>query len=137
MKNSELNRKYHYSVYDNKTGFPIAVNEPAKKCAELMGIKKSYFHTCVRRSQNGTNKQWTIIKHDKSERLNMSEIGEIDKLPKMVRVQQLATFLSTTADNIVGICEKMGVPIVIAGAKRIRMVARDKFFSKIEQEIRR
>lgn len=134
MKKSNLNRKYHYSIYDNKTGFPVAVNERAERCAELMGLKMSSFYNCVDRCQKGTDKRWAILKHDKSERLSTCGIGEIDKLPKMIRIQQLATFLSTTADNVVGLCEIMGVPIVLAGAQKIRMVARDKFFAKVEQE---
>lgn len=56
-----------------------------------------------------------------------------DKLPSMVRINQLADFLSTTPRRIVGLCKKNSISIVEAGEKKIRFVSRDQFFKRLKQ----
>ncbi len=56
-------------------------------------------------------------------------------LPKMVRMRELASFLYVSDCSIVGVCEKIGVTIVRAGKRKIRMVSRDDFFEKMERTI--
>ena len=56
-----------YTVYDNKTDFPICVCETAKRCAELMGIKIGTFYYAV---NNLRGSRWFVIKH----RTNVKEL---------------------------------------------------------------
>ena len=56
------------------------------------------------------------------------------KLPTMVRVSRLAEALSVKPYWIVSFCESHGVPIVRAGVQKIRIIPRDKFLEKLEQE---
>lgn len=53
---------------------------------------------------------------------------------EMIRVNQLASLLSTTDVQIVKLCEKFGVPIIKACRKKIRMVSRELFLKKTERE---
>lgn len=133
MSTTESKRLYRYTVYDNKTDFPVAVDKTSEECAEQMGITLSSFYCCVDRCGKGTNKRWTILKHDKCEQLCMGELGEIDKLPSLLRVSRLAKFLSTTDYYVAQLCKRLGVPIVKSGAQKIRMISRDIFFEKLER----
>ena len=36
-----------YTVYDNRTDFPVCVCEPARRCAEIMGVTLNAFHRLV------------------------------------------------------------------------------------------
>lgn len=119
---------YRYTVYDNKTGFPIAVNKTSEECSKQMGIKFSSWYNCVNRCGNGSNKRWTILKHDLYEQFCLEEYQGIEDLPSMIRITQLAEFLSTTDNCVVNICNRIGCPIVRAGAQKIRMVSRKTFF---------
>lgn len=50
-----------YSVYDKKTGCPVAIAKTAKECAELMGITYQAFrNTCNRLSKGGFSPKWEI-----------------------------------------------------------------------------
>lgn len=49
-----------YTVYDNRTDLPIIVDGEARKCAEVMGIKRNTFYSAIGR-QNRI-KRWTIIR---------------------------------------------------------------------------
>lgn len=53
---------------------------------------------------------------------------------EMVRIGNLATELSMTERHVTELCEKFDVPIVKAGRKKIRMVSRELFLKKTEQE---
>lgn len=53
---------------------------------------------------------------------------------KMVRIGNLATELSITERHVTELCERFDVPIVKAGRKKIRMVPRELFLKKMEQE---
>lgn len=54
-----------YTVYDNKTDFPICVCEPANRCAEIMGVKlDTFYHCIVGRTCNGN--RWFVIKEKKA-----------------------------------------------------------------------
>lgn len=55
-------------------------------------------------------------------------------LPKMVRVRELASFLYVSDCFLAGVCEKIGVTIIRAGKRKIRMVSRDDFFKKTEKD---
>ena len=60
-------------------------------------------------------------------------VGEVN-LPTMVRVGRIAELLATTPYWVVKFCKANGVPIATAGAQKIKMISRDKFFEKFEQE---
>lgn len=51
-----------YTVYNNKTDFPVIVDGDAKECAKAMGISMRSFYYTVNRVKNGKNKKWTILK---------------------------------------------------------------------------
>lgn len=51
-----------YTVYDNRTGFPVIVSGTASECAKAMGVSISSFYNCVDRSRKGTNKRWSFVK---------------------------------------------------------------------------
>lgn len=51
----------NYTVYDNKTDFPIIVGGSAQECAKAMGITLQSFFNAVDRSRKGLNKRWTIL----------------------------------------------------------------------------
>lgn len=56
-----------YTVYDNRTDFPIIVAGTAREAAKAMGIKISSFHSTVTRVRQGKIKRWwieTIIQGD-------------------------------------------------------------------------
>lgn len=57
-----LNGSYlNYTVYDNRTDFPIIVGGSARACAKAMGITLESFYNAVDRSRKGKNKRWTIL----------------------------------------------------------------------------
>ena len=49
-----------YTVYDNKTDFPICVSETAKRCAEIMGVELQTFYYAL---SNKRGNRWHIIKY--------------------------------------------------------------------------
>lgn len=51
-----------YTVYNNKTDFPVIVDGTAAECAAAMGLKTvgNFFNTVVR-ARNGYLKKWTIL----------------------------------------------------------------------------
>lgn len=124
-----MNREnYRYTVYDNKTESPIVVGKTSKECAKQMGIKFSSWYNCVNRCGNGSNKRWTILKHDRCEQIYMEDYPNAKNLPSMIRITQLAEFLSTTDKCVVDFCERIGCPIVRAGKQKIRMIPTKRFF---------
>ena len=58
--------KLLYTVYNNKTGFPVIVCGTAKECADIMGIKVGTFHTLLTGQYNGN--KWHVIKEAYFER---------------------------------------------------------------------
>lgn len=60
MKRPCVRRKVsRYTVYDNKTDFPICVNETAKRCAEIMGVELQTFYYALSNKRGG---RWHVIK---------------------------------------------------------------------------
>lgn len=51
-----------YTVYDNRTDFPIAVDSTAKECARIMGKTIGNFYCLVNRALNGKVKRWTVMR---------------------------------------------------------------------------
>lgn len=51
----------NYTVYDNKTDFPIIVGGTARECANAMGITLESFYNAVDRCRKGKNNRWTIL----------------------------------------------------------------------------
>ena len=51
-----------YTVYDNRTDFPIIVGGTAKECAEAMHRTVGSFYSTVTKARTGQNKRWTILK---------------------------------------------------------------------------
>lgn len=62
MKQRKQNR---YTVYDNKTDFPVIVSGTAMECAEAMGIKVKTFYAALTSKYSG--ERWHIIKEDEDE----------------------------------------------------------------------
>lgn len=56
---------------------------------------------------------------------------------EMVRIRHLANELSTTDHRVIKLCERFGIPIIRAGRRKIRMVSKELFLEKMEQEGRR
>jgi len=56
-----MKRSCKYTVYDNRTDFPICVCEPAKRCAELMGVDVRTFYALVS-GKKSKGERWTILK---------------------------------------------------------------------------
>jgi hypothetical protein len=57
-------RGYHdviYTVYDNRTGFPVIVDGNSRAASEAMGINIKYFNKTVYDVRKGLNKRWTIF----------------------------------------------------------------------------
>lgn len=48
-----------YTVYDNRTDFPICVCEPAERCAQLMSVSLNAFHHYV--GSRGSHR-WCILR---------------------------------------------------------------------------
>ena len=58
------NGDYHfklYTVYNNKTDFPVIVGATAKEAAEAMGVTYSSFQSLVTKCQQGIVRKWTIL----------------------------------------------------------------------------
>lgn len=51
-----------YTVYDNRTDFPVCVCEPARRCAEIMGVALNTFHRLVNNGGKGFGDRWTVLK---------------------------------------------------------------------------
>lgn len=55
-----------YTVYDNRTDFPVCVCCSAKKCAEIMGVTiNTFHHNIVGRKCNGN--RWVVLRQGKGE----------------------------------------------------------------------
>ena len=51
-----------YTVYDNRTDFPVIVDGEARDCAKAMGLCLAGFYCAVTRASKGQIKKWTILK---------------------------------------------------------------------------
>lgn len=51
-----------YTVYDNRTDFPVIVDGNAHECAKAMGLTLGSFYSTVVRAKNGSVKRWAIEK---------------------------------------------------------------------------
>ena len=49
-----------YSVWDNRTGFPVIIDGEARECAKVMGLSMPSFYPAVTKSRSGAIKRWTI-----------------------------------------------------------------------------
>ena len=50
-----------YTVYDNRTDFPVIVYAPAKDCARVMEISLNSFHHLISKGNKRGNR-WHIMK---------------------------------------------------------------------------
>lgn len=59
--NYERKKLLKYTVYDNRTDFPVCVCETSKRCAEIMGVTISTFYraSCEKRTNAG---RWVVIR---------------------------------------------------------------------------
>lgn len=63
-KEKRLKRaKMKYTVYDNKTDFPVIVDGTGEECAKIMGIKYKSF-LCAKTPSHSERKRWTILKSE-------------------------------------------------------------------------
>lgn len=51
-----------YTVYDNRTDFPVIVGGTAEQCARAMNLTLGSFYCAVTRARNKKIKRWTIMK---------------------------------------------------------------------------
>lgn len=56
-----------YTVYNNKTDFPVIVDGTSAECAKAMGIKFNSFHSTVTRARKGEIKKWTVLTMDEED----------------------------------------------------------------------
>ena len=57
-----------YTVYNNKTDFPVIVDGTAEECAAAMGLAtKGNFYNAVAHVRNGSLKKWTILVRKRKE----------------------------------------------------------------------
>ena len=52
-----------YTVYDNRTDFPVIVDGDINECCEAMGVSVKSFYSIVSRTCSGERKKWSIVKH--------------------------------------------------------------------------
>lgn len=50
-----------YSVYDNRTDFPIIIDGTANECAKALKRSRSSFYCMVDRVRKGRNKRYTVL----------------------------------------------------------------------------
>lgn len=51
-----------YTVYNNRTDFPVIVDGTAQECANAMGVLVATFYSLISWTENGKIKKWTILK---------------------------------------------------------------------------
>ncbi len=57
-----------YTVYNNKTDFPVIVDGTAAECAAAMGLKTvGNFYNALAHVRNGSLKKWTILVRKRKE----------------------------------------------------------------------
>ena len=122
-----------YTVYDNKTDMPVAIDETAKKCAELMGITYSSFYSTVNRCEQGANQRWDIWKKTKLADLDLDIVEGIsfDDLPPMLTISQLSDVLQLSGYQVCKLCKEYNIPIIAPGKGKTKFISRNKFFKKI------
>lgn len=122
-----------YTVYDNKTDMPVAIDETARKCAKSMGIAYSSFYKTLNQCKNGENQRWHIEKKAKLADLDPDIVEGIslDDLPPMVKISQLSEVLEISGYQICRLCEEYNIPIIAPGKRKTKFIPRNKFFEKI------
>lgn len=126
-------KRYTYTVYDNKTGFPIAVGMSATECAVRMKISAPTFRSYRARCKRGEKCRWAIVCHDENKHI-VSDMDLTDVyLPQMVRLSVLARVVGTTVNRLESICTERGVDIIRAGPRKIKMISSKKFKESIER----
>lgn len=50
-----------YSVYDNRTDFPIIIDGTADECAKALNRSRNSFYCMVDRVRKGKNKRYTVL----------------------------------------------------------------------------
>lgn len=50
-----------YTIYDNRTDFPIVVDGTAAECAQVLNRSRNSFYCMVDRVRKGKNKRYTIL----------------------------------------------------------------------------
>lgn len=50
-----------YTVYDNRTDFPVVVDGTADECARALKRSRNSFYCLVNRVHKGKNKRYTIL----------------------------------------------------------------------------
>lgn len=51
-----------YSVYDNRTDFPLIIDGTAEECARVLNRSRDSFYSMVDRVRKGKNKRYTVLK---------------------------------------------------------------------------
>lgn len=128
------NNIYCYTVYDRKSQLTVTWMEPAKKCAELMGISLDTFYEYVYLSKHGCAPRWDISKYDWMQRFYLANnLSPRDK-NKPMKLSVFARTLGFSSRRIVKMCEQKGVPITRAGSGKTMMIFPQAFFEKLDGE---
>lgn len=115
-----------YTVYDNRTDLPIVTAETAERCAKAMGVKLDTFHHAINQTRG---KRWTVLKHEPT-----ALDGDYNSLPSMLRLSQVAQILDISKYRAYKFCKERGISIIMAGPKKIQMISRDEFLTKVRRE---
>lgn len=63
-KEKKANKRVLYTVYDNRTDFPVIVDGTSKECAKAMGITMNSFTSICHRSKHKKSKRWYIMRRE-------------------------------------------------------------------------
>lgn len=62
-----------YTVYDNKTDFPVCVYAYKDKAVKAMGISERAFYAALNRAKHGKCKRWHFIIYREKESVNNAD----------------------------------------------------------------
>lgn len=62
QKGAKGRRFCMYSIYDNRTDFPLVIDAPAEECARVLKRSRNSFYCLVSRVLNGRNKRYTVLR---------------------------------------------------------------------------
>ena len=52
-----------YTIYDNRTDFPLIVAGTADECAQVLRRSRNSFYCMVDRVRKGKNKRYAVLRH--------------------------------------------------------------------------
>ena len=89
-----------YTVYDNRTDEPVAIEGTAEECAEKMGMKLNSFYANIWHGKQGDRSRWVIIKSNQHDNLPRNTFGDkirYHRIMKGLTVQEMAKKVNVSA----------------------------------------